>query len=74
MPPGKLRWELVEVLGRGFLGDEGDRAGEKVFSSEKVVVDEAGDVLPPQPKKLPSLEAPGDFGIGLLAVIWFLAS
>jgi hypothetical protein len=37
--------------------------------SEKVVVEEAGDVLPPQPKKDPSLEAPGDFGSAFWMVI-----
>ena len=38
--------------------------GEKDFS-EKVVVEDAGDVFPPQPKKDPSLEVPGDFGCDL---------
>ena len=37
--------------------------------SEKVVVEEAGDVLPPQPKKDPSLEAPGDFGSAFWMVV-----
>ena len=41
--------------------DCGDGMGEKDFS-EKDVEGEAGDVLPPQPKKDPSFEAPGDFG------------
>lgn len=39
----------------------GEGIGEYDFS-EKVVVDELGDVVPPQLKKDPSLEAPGDLG------------
>ena len=42
--------------------------GEKDFS-ENVVVEDAGDVLPPQPKNDPSLDAPGDFGKGLFVVL-----
>jgi hypothetical protein len=55
----------LEASARARLCSEdcGDGIGEKDFS-EKVVIDEAGDVLPPQPKKDPSLEAPGDFGCG----------
>lgn len=40
----------------------GEGIGEKDLS-EKVVVEDAGDAAaPPQPKKVPSLEAPGDLG------------
>lgn len=43
--------------------------GEKDFS-ENVVVEEGGDVLlAPQPKKEPSLEAPGDFGTFCIVVL-----
>jgi len=34
--------------------------GEYGFS-EKLVVDEIGEVFPPQPKKEPSFDPPGDF-------------
>ncbi len=54
---------VLEASGRVRLywEDWGEGMGEIDFS-EKVVVEDAGDVLPPQPKKDPSLEAPGDFG------------
>lgn len=43
--------------------------GEYDFS-ENVVVDDGGDVvLAPQPKKEPSLEAPGDFGAFCIVVL-----
>ena len=41
-------------------GDCGEGIGEYVFS-EKLVLDEIGDVLPPHPKNEPSFEPPGDF-------------
>lgn len=40
----------------------GEGMGEKE-SSEKVVLDELGELVPFQPKKVPSLEFPGDLGI-----------
>jgi hypothetical protein len=54
---------VLEASGRVRLYSEdwGEGMGEIDFS-EKVVVEEAGDGAPPQPKKDPSLEAPGDFG------------
>lgn len=39
----------------------GDGMGD-IDLSENVVVGDAGDVFPPQPKKEPSFDAPGDFG------------
>lgn len=39
----------------------GDGIGEYDLS-EKLVVEEAGDIAPPHPKNDPSLEAPGDLG------------
>jgi len=38
----------------------GDASGVTGF--EKDVDEEDGEVLPPQPKKAPSFDAPGDFG------------
>jgi hypothetical protein len=64
MAEGRFREVVVlEASGRVRLyGDEwGDGMGE-MDCSEKVVVGEAGDRLPPQPKKDPSFEVPGDFG------------
>jgi hypothetical protein len=57
---------VLEASGRARLYSEdwGEGMGEMDFS-EKVVVEEAGDVFPPQLKKDPSLEAPGDLGSGL---------
>ena len=46
----------------------GDGIGEKDLS-ENVVVEDTGDVLPPQPKNDPSLDAPGDFGKGLFVML-----
>jgi hypothetical protein len=46
----------------------GDGIGEYDFS-ENDVVEDAGDVFPPQPKNDPSLEPPGDFGGPLLIVV-----
>lgn len=57
-----------------FLGDTGDCAGELALSSEKVVVDEAGEELPPQPKKDPSFDVLGDLGSGLLELLKALVS
>jgi hypothetical protein len=56
-------------LSDDFLGDTGDCAGEWALSSEKVVVDEAGEVLPPQPKKEPSFDVPGDLGSALFELL-----
>ncbi len=64
MAEGRFRAVVVlEASGRVRLywDDWGEGMGEIDFS-EKVVVEDAGDVLPPQPKNEPSLEAPGDFG------------
>lgn len=60
MPIGIAR--LVIDFEKCFAGDVGEGMGEKFLSSEKVVVDEAGEVFPPHPKKEPSLDAPGDLG------------
>ena len=71
MAEGKFRVVVgLEASGRVRLywDDWGDGMGETDFS-EKVVVEEAGDGLPPQPKKEPSLEAPGDFGSGFWMVL-----
>ncbi len=67
MAEGRFRVVVVlEASGRVRLywEDWGEGMGEIDFS-EKVVVDDAGDVLPPQPKNEPSVEAPGDFGSDL---------
>ena len=45
----------------------GDGRGENDLSENVVVVD-TGDALPPQPKNVPSLVAPGDFGKGLFVI------
>jgi hypothetical protein len=52
---------LAEAGKRSVVCGEGVGRGEYGFS-EKVVVEEAGDDAPPQPKKDPSLEPPGDLG------------
>jgi hypothetical protein len=52
---------LVEVGKRSVLGGEGVGKGEYGLS-EKVVVEDAGDAMPPHPKNDPNLEPPGDFG------------
>ena len=54
---------VLDASGSGRLSSEvlAEGMGEKDFS-ENVLVEEGGEVLPPQPKKEPSLEAPGDFG------------
>ena len=61
-----------DASGSGRLSLEAllDGMGEKDFS-ESVVVEDGGDVLPapPQPKKEPSLEAPGDFGAFCIVVL-----
>lgn len=69
MAEGMFRVVVVlEASGRVRLYSEdwteGEGMGEIDFS-ENVVVEEAGDAFPPQPKKDPSLEAPGDLGSGL---------
>jgi hypothetical protein len=65
-PAGILRMDPDDPLGSEAGGDGGDGRGENALSSENVVVDEAGDVLPPQPKKDPSFDVPGDLGSCLL--------
>lgn len=52
------------VLGYVLCSEYGEGIGENALSSSKLVEVEAGDVLPPQPKKDPSLEVPGDFVLG----------
>jgi len=54
------------------FGVWGDGMGENSFS-EKLDVEDAGDVLPPQPKKEPSFEAPGDFCGDLLLTVVLLS-
>ena len=44
---------MEEVFGEG-MGD--------MDLSENVVVEDAGEIFPPQPKKDPSFDVPGDFG------------
>jgi hypothetical protein len=72
--PAGLVFLLEGDLSEDFLGDMEDCAGEYALSSEKVVVDEAGEVLPPQPKNDPSFDAPGDLGVVLLELLKELAS
>jgi hypothetical protein len=71
MAEGRVRLVVVlEASGsvRLYWEDWGEGMGEIDFS-ENVVVDEAGDGLPPQPKKDPSFEAPGDFGSAFWMVV-----
>ena len=73
MPTGITRLAIdLEKCFRG--GDVGDGMGEKFLSSENVVVDDAGEVFPPHPKKDPSLDAPGDLGSGLSVFLMLFAS
>lgn len=60
---------VLEASDRASLcSDEcGDGMGEYGFS-ENVVVEDTGDV-PPQPKNVPSLDVPGDFGKGLFVIL-----
>jgi len=51
----------ASVTDRLRSGDWGEGIGEKDFS-EKLVVEDAGDVAPPQPKKVWSLDPLGDLG------------
>jgi len=63
--------EALEGVGgwSGVWGEgDGDGSGEYGFS-EKVVVEDAGDALPPHPKNDPSLDPPGDFGCGFWMVV-----
>ena len=68
IPPGKGLCAPEDSLRFDFLGDAGDRDGENPLSSEKDVVEETGDVLPPQLKKVPTFNAAGDLG-GCLFVL-----
>jgi hypothetical protein len=72
MPIGITR--LVIDFEKCFAGDVGDGMGEKFLSSENVVVDDAGEVFPPHPKKDPSLDAPGDLGCGFSELLILFAS
>jgi hypothetical protein len=51
----------ASVTGELRSGVWGEGIGEKDFS-EKLVVEDAGDTAPPQPKNVWSLEPPGDLG------------
>lgn len=61
MPPSGVRCEPVDPF-RNELGVVTADFDGDPLSSENVVVDEVGDVMLPQPKKLPSERAPGDLG------------
>jgi len=60
---GRFLAEGFETSGNVAVFSEryGDGIGEYDLS-ENVVRDEIGEVEPPQPKKEPSLEVPGDLG------------
>jgi hypothetical protein len=71
MPAGIMR--LVIDFEKCFAGVVGDGKGE-FFSSENVTLVEPGEVFPPQPKKDPSFDAPGDLGSGLSMLLIVFAS
>lgn len=60
---------VLEASARGRFSDVwGEGIGENDFS-EKDVVDEDGDVFPPQPKKEPSFDPLGDLGCDFWMVV-----
>jgi hypothetical protein len=69
MAVGMFRGGGLEASGNLEMSSlYGDGMGEYEFS-EKVVVEETGDVVPPHPKKEPSFDVPGDLGRGFCMVV-----
>jgi hypothetical protein len=59
----------LEASELGWFASLGDGIGEYADFSENVVVEDAGDAAPPQPKNVPSLDPPGDLGKGLFVLL-----